>query len=187
MTQPAGTGNATPGPGARETPRPPPLLRRAWDNLEEGAICLLLVVMVIITFVTVITRYVFDLPLSYMDQLVPNLFVWVTFLGASAAVKRRAHLGLSIVYDLVSPGARAALDLVVLAGTSAFFAVTAWYGAEVVSLQVRNHLTTSLGYPSWLVGLSVPAGAALFVVRSVEAWWRHRRGLPEAAASIPVD
>jgi len=65
------------------------VLKKIWDNLEEGALCLLLVVMVLITFVTVITRYVFDYPLSYIDQLVPNLLVWVTFLGSSAAVKRK--------------------------------------------------------------------------------------------------
>ena len=79
------------------------MLRRAWENLEEGLLCLLLAAMVLITFGTVVTRYVFRLPLSYMDQLVPNLFVWVTFLGASAAVKRRAHLGLSILYDECRP------------------------------------------------------------------------------------
>jgi len=43
-------------------------------------------------------------------------------------------------------------------------------------MQVENGLTTSLGYPSWLVGLAVPVGSVLFVVRAVEAWARHRRG-----------
>ncbi len=175
----------TPGPGAGDRPTAaargpaprPAVLRRVWDNLEEGAICLLLVVMVLITFVTVLTRYVFSLPLSYIDQLVPNLFVWLTFLGASAAVKRRAHLGLSLLYDALPAGVRAALDVVVLVATAAFFAATAWYGGKVVALQVENQLTTSLGYPSWLIGLAVPVGSALFVARAVEAWWRRRREL----------
>ena len=156
------------------------MLRKVWDNLEEGALCLLLVVMTLITFVTVITRYVFDLPLSYMDQLVPNLFVWVTFLGASVAVKRRAHLGLSLVHDMVPHGVRAAIDVLILLGCTAFFLLTAWYGAKVVSLQMENRLMTSLGYPSWFVGLSVPVGSALFIVRAVEAWARHRRGVAAA-------
>lgn len=162
-------------------------MRRAWDRLEEGALALLLAAMVVITFVTVVTRYVFDLPLSYVDQLVPNLFVWVTFLGASAAVKRRAHLGLSLVADALAPRARVVLDVVVLVGTSAFFLATAWYGARVVALQVENDLTTSLGYPAWVVGIAVPAGALLFVARAVEAWWRHRRGRDLAPPPVPVD
>jgi C4-dicarboxylate transporter, DctQ subunit len=169
--------------GGRRTPR----WRRAWDGLEEGALCLLLSAMVIITFVTVVTRYVLQLPLSYIDQLVPNLFVWVTFLGASAAVKRRAHLGLSLLYDGLPPPARAAVDLLVLAVTAAFFAVAGWYGWRVVALQVENRLTTSLGYPTWLVGLAVPVGSALFVVRTLEAWWRHRRGEPSPSPAVPVD
>lgn len=152
------------------------MIRTVWDNLEEGALCLLLFFMVTITFVTVVTRYVFAFPLSYIDQLVPNMFVWVTFLGASAAVKRRAHLGLSLLYDLSSPLGRAALDAAILLGCGAFFLGTAVYGAKIVSLQMENRLTTSLGYPSWFVGLAVPVGSVLFVVRAVEAWVRHRRG-----------
>lgn len=151
------------------------MIRKVWDNVEEGALCLLLFFMVTITFVTVVTRYVFDLPLSYIDQLVPNLFVWVTFLGASAAVKRRAHLGLSLIYDLAPAGARAVLDVLILLGCGAFFLGTAVYGAKIVSLQMENRLMASLGYPSWFVGLAVPVGSVLFVVRAVEAWVRYRR------------
>jgi TRAP-type C4-dicarboxylate transport system permease small subunit len=152
------------------------LLRKVWDNVEEGALCLLLFIMVTITFVTVVTRYVFGIPLSYIDQLVPNMFVWVTFLGASAAVKRHAHLGLSLLYDMAPAGARAALDALILLGCGVFFLGTAVYGARIVSMQMENRLMTSLGYPSWFVGLAVPVGAVLFVVRAVEAWARHRRG-----------
>ena len=157
------------------------MIRKVWDNLEEGALCLLLFFMVTITFVTVVTRYVFDLPLSYIDQLVPNMFVWVTFLGASAAVKRRAHLGLSLLYDRTSGRARLVLDALILLGCGAFFLLTARYGARVVSMQMENRLTTSLGYPAWIVGLAVPVGSLLFVVRAAEAWGRTRRGAPVPA------
>ncbi len=163
------------------------MIRRAWDHLEETVLCALLAVMVLITFVTVVTRYVFSLPLSYIDQLVPNLFVWVTFLGGAAAMKRRAHLGLSLIYEAVPRSARAVLDVVVLVGNVAFFAATAWYGARVVALQIENHLTTSLGYPSWIIGVAVPVGSALIAVRAVEAWWRFRRDLGDTApASTPA-
>jgi C4-dicarboxylate transporter DctQ subunit len=162
------------------------MIRRAWDNLEEAALCALLVAMVLITFVTVVTRYVLDLPLSYIDQLVPNLFVWVTFLGAAAAMKRRAHLGLSVLYEAFPRSARAVLDVSVLVGNVAFFAATAWYGARVVALQIENHLTTSLGYPTWIVGIAVPVGSILLAVRAVEAFWRFRRSLGQTApASAP--
>jgi C4-dicarboxylate transporter DctQ subunit len=171
------------GPGAR--PRPSPL-RLGWDHLEEALLCVLLVVMVVITFVTVVTRYVFDLPLSYIDQLVPNLFVWVTFLGSSLAVKRRAHLGLSLLYEAIPPRGQAVLDVVILAGTSAFFLATAWFGWQVVRMQVENRLMNTLGYPAWMVGIAIPVGALLFVARSVEAWWARRRGHAVPAPAVPV-
>jgi TRAP-type C4-dicarboxylate transport system permease small subunit len=142
--------------------------------------------MVAITFVTVVTRYVFEAPLSYVDQLVPNLFVWVTFLGASAAARRRAHLGLSAIYDLLPARGRKVLDLVILAGTSAFFLATAWFGWQVVRLQVENRLMNTLGYPAWMVGIAIPAGSLLLVVRSVEAWRSHRRGQDVVPPTPPI-
>jgi C4-dicarboxylate transporter DctQ subunit len=181
-----GAAGGSPALATRESPGGGAWVRRVWDHLEEGALCLLLAVMVVVTFVTVVTRYVFDLPLSYIDQLVPNLFVWVTFLGASAATKRRAHLGLSLVADVLPPRARGVLETTVLLGTSAFFLATAWFGGRVVVLQIENDLTTSLGYPAWLVGIAVPVGALLLVVRAVEAWWRHRRGRDAGASMVPV-
>ena len=162
------------------------MIGRAFENLEEGVLCLLLAAMVLITFSTVVTRYVFGLPLSYIEELVPNLFVWVTFLGSAAAMKRRAHLGLSLVYDACPRSARAALDVLVLAGTVAFFGVTAWYGTRVVALQIENGLTTSLGYPSWVIGVAVPVGSVLVAIRAIEAWWRFRREYGETPpASAP--
>lgn len=160
------------------------MLRRVWENLEEGLLCLLLATMVLITFGTVVTRYVFHLPLSYMDQLVPNLFVWVTFLGAAAAVKRRAHLGLSILYDAVPPNARRLLDVVILVVTTGFFGIVFWYGVKVVILQVENEMMAALGYPSWVVGLAVPVGGGLFILRTIEGFLRHRRGVPEPAPDL---
>lgn len=163
------------------------MARLIWDNVEEGILCLLLAAMVLITFVTVVTRYLFQFPLSYMDQLVPNLFVWVTFLGASAAVKRRAHLGLSILYDAVPAGAQRLLDAAILLGAIGFFGSMVWFGIKVVILQVENKMTASLGYPSWVVGLAVPVGAGLFVLRAMEAWWRRRRVEPEPAREFRLE
>jgi TRAP-type C4-dicarboxylate transport system permease small subunit len=95
---------------------------------------------------------------------------------------------LSLVADLLPPRTRAALDVVVLVGTSAFFLATAWFGIVVVRLQVENDLTTSLGYPAWVIGIAVPAGALLLVVRAWEAWWRQRRGRALAPAPpVPID
>ncbi len=163
------------------------MLRRAWENLEEGLLCLLLAAMVLITFGTVVTRYVFRLPLSYMDQLVPNLFAWVTFLGASAAVKRRAHLGLSILYDAMPPIARRILDVVIFVVTTAFFGVVSWYGVKVVILQVENELMTALGYPSWVVGLAVPVGGGLFILRTVEGFLRARNTVQEPVRDLVAE
>jgi TRAP-type C4-dicarboxylate transport system permease small subunit len=78
------------------------------------------------------------------------------------------------------------VDVLILLGTGVFFSATAWYGWKVVVLQMENRMMASLGYPSWIVGLAVPVGSVLFVVRCVETWCRHRRGAPEPAPGTPA-
>jgi TRAP-type C4-dicarboxylate transport system permease small subunit len=90
-----------------------------------------------------------------------------------------------MVYDVFPANVRAVVDVLVLLGCGAFFSATAWYGWKVVVLQIENRMMASLGYPSWIVGLAVPVGSALFVVRAVEAWARHRQGAPETAPDTP--
>ncbi len=52
-----------------------------------------LALMVVLVFVNVVLRYVFNSGLSLSEELSRWLFVWMTFLGAVVALNERGHLG----------------------------------------------------------------------------------------------
>ncbi|BDB27282.1 TRAP transporter small permease [Cupriavidus sp. P-10] len=52
-----------------------------------------LAIMVILVFGNVVLRYIFNSGITVSDELSRWLFVWVTFLGAVAAMRDGAHLG----------------------------------------------------------------------------------------------
>ncbi|MFJ1259703.1 TRAP transporter small permease [Cupriavidus sp. CuC1] len=56
-------------------------------------IALALAVMVVLVFGNVVLRYAFNSGIAISEELSRWLFVWVTFLGAVAAIKENAHLG----------------------------------------------------------------------------------------------
>jgi TRAP-type transport system small permease protein len=62
---------------------------RAIDALTA----LLLAAMVVLVFGNVVLRYAFDSGITVSEELSRWLFVWLTFLGATVALKEHAHLG----------------------------------------------------------------------------------------------
>jgi TRAP-type C4-dicarboxylate transport system permease small subunit len=56
-------------------------------------IALALAVMVVLVFGNVVLRYVFNSGITVSEELSRWLFIWITFLGAVAALKENAHLG----------------------------------------------------------------------------------------------
>lgn len=86
--------------------------RRSWsDRLEEQIIALLLGLMTGLTFANVIARYVLDTGILWALEVTVFLFGWLVLLGASYAVKQRAHLGVDAVLTLLAPSRRRLLGL----------------------------------------------------------------------------
>ena len=56
-------------------------------------IAAMLALMVVLVFTNVVLRYAFNSGISVSEELSRWLFVWLTFLGAIAALHERAHLG----------------------------------------------------------------------------------------------
>lgn len=56
-----------------------------------------LAVMVVLVFGNVVLRYVFNTGISFSEELARYLFVWLTFIGAIAALRNNQHLGLDTV------------------------------------------------------------------------------------------
>jgi len=147
------------------------MLRYLFRNLERLLIAVLLAAMTAMVFAGVVSRYVLHQSLSYMEELVRYLFVWSTFLGAAAATQRRAHLGMSYLSDRLSETWRRRLDYFVGAATLGFFACLGILGGQTVRLQCETGQTTAaLGWPMWWVGISVPVGSLLVIVRVIGCW-----------------
>ena len=76
------------------------LIGRVADRVLTGAEWLLaaaLLAMLAMVFGNVVLRYGFDSGITVSEELSRVLFVWVTFLGAVAVMRRGGHLGFDLV------------------------------------------------------------------------------------------
>ena len=65
-------------------------------------IALALAARVVLVFGNVVLRYVFNSGIAVSEELSRWLFVWITFLGAVAAIKENAHLGTDMLVSRLS-------------------------------------------------------------------------------------
>ena len=146
------------------------MIRKLLGNLEEYVLALLLALMVLLVCTQVVSRYALHRSLSYTEELVRYFFVWGTFLGAGAALKRGRHLTLDIVVRRLQERGQRLCRGVIFGGTLLLFAVVGIYGLHIVRLQIATGQTTAaLGMPAWWVGLSVPVGCVLLIVRAIQS------------------
>lgn len=144
-------------------------MSRMLTYLEYILVVLALSTMSVITFANVLSRYFLNSSISFTEEITVNLFVLLTFVGASIGVKRSAHLGFSLLYDSMKGFMKVFMTLFVSFIMILFFAAILYYGLDLVMSQVtRNRLTPALGWPQWVFTLMMPIGCLLCIIRIIE-------------------
>lgn len=158
-------------------------MRRFWvrlfEHVEEWLLGGTLAMMALMTFAQVVSRYCLHRSISFTEELVRYLLIWVTMLGIAVAAKRRSHIGVRAV-TLLFPRARRALMAIASLCACAFFAILLVFGSAMVWSEHRVQTTEALNWPMWWAGLSIPVGGALAILRTLQACWRAWREPDEA-------
>lgn len=89
------------------------------------------------------------------------LFVLMSFMGTAIAARRKAHLGLTIVTDKLSPSAARKVQVLMYLIAAVFCLLIVIFGIEMVMSQYAlGQETATMQWPEWIYGLFVPVGAA---------------------------
>lgn len=161
---------------------------KSLDRIEEIICAVCLVVMTLLVFVNVASRYLLHASLSFSEEITTNLFVLLSMMGTSIAAKRRAHLGLSILTDAVNPRTRKIMSVGGFAIATVFSLALFVYSVLMVVSQYRlGQVTASMQWPEWIYGTFVPFGAFFMTIRfaqtTAEEW---KQSTEETAGGEPV-
>lgn len=165
---------------------------------ERRAIAALMALLALLILVNVATRYA-GAPIYWIDETAVYATVWLTFVGASAMTRLRLDFAVTLVTDLLGPrAARAARALATLCTT--LFALglllMCWVwldppGIAAAGFDAREYAagsfnflyterTQTLGWPSWILYLAVPLGAAGMSVHAAANLAEHLGLAPPA-------
>ncbi|CAM5378883.1 TRAP transporter small permease [Thauera mechernichensis] len=144
---------------------------RALDGMSRrlaravNLICVaLLIVLVLDVWLGVLVRYVWPLPITFMEEAARYLMIWVALLAVSAGISRREHIGVQMLFAYLPSWLRRGLLAVVNLLGIAFFSMLVFYGIGMVERGER--VTTMIyGMSKALPFAAVPVAAALAVVQ----------------------
>ena len=145
------------------------LLGRFVNHFEEWATIAALAGMTILYALSVLSRYITKTSMPWTDELVRHLFIWATFLGASIGVRKGAHLGVAVVQNLLPPRGQKIFAILITLCCVFTCAVLVRHGVAMVHLQLTmGQRSSQLGIPVYWVGLAIPVGLLLCLIRFIQ-------------------
>ena len=119
-----------------------------------------------ILFGGVISRYVFDRPLVWSDELASILFLWLAMLGAVIAFRRDEHMRMTACVGMLNGAPRAVVESFAIGAALAFLLLIVWPAYQYA----RDELpitTSALQISDAWRAAALPAGIALMLVFAV--------------------
>ncbi len=138
------------------------------NHLEEIIICALFAIMVIIIFVQVIMRFVFNNSLYWSEELGKFIFIWISWMGLSLAERKGEHIIITMLTDKLPPVPAKIFNIISKIIVIGICAITCYYGTSLVMSQAGTHyagikISVAWGY------FAVVIGTGAMTVRSVVA------------------
>ena len=150
-------------------------MKKFLNTFEDSICAVVLFVMLILTFANVVARKLLVLidpslgSMPFVEELNCVGLMMLSILGAATAAKRQAHLGLSVITDLLPQMAQRVIALICDLLGAAFCAAIVYLGYLMVQNQLNNNiLSMGMSWPVWLYGIWLPIGGAVVFIREIQ-------------------
>ena len=119
------------------------LAKKLLNHFEVYAGAGIFIIMTILLFVQVVTRYCFGHAVTWAEEVATILFVWMVYLGVAAAVLSRKHLKIDAFVEMLPFKAKKTLLII---SNVIFLAFSLYIIFPMMSL-VNNYAAKSATYP----------------------------------------
>jgi len=138
--------------------------------IEKIAVAVILLVITGITFGNVLSRYVLPTSWSFTEEMVINMFVPLSLLGAALCARDEGGLvSMALFSNNLSRRGQRILNLVmVIAGLYFCYVLVKFGSARVASLIGNNKKTDVLRINEWKFAISVPISGCCMALHLVE-------------------
>lgn len=162
------------------------VLRQLDRHLERCLMLWLYAFVVIVIVVEVLRRFALDYSSLWGEEAARYAFIYLTWIGAAAAVKSNGHIRIDLLFNILPP--RGVTMLNILAGLCtvllAVFALRLSWEPVAVSMQYGSVTDGLRLTKAWFL-FAVPFGFSLVLLRAVQMTWISVTDLMRGSVSLP--
>ena len=141
-------------------------LSRSINHWVEYMLFALGISMALIVANQVFFRYALNQSLFWSEELARYLLVWLTFLGATVAYRRKVHPGIDVLFARMAPAMQKASAVLTHVASMALFAVMILYGYQFAYF-VRLQISPALYLPKWIILSIIPLSGVILMIHGV--------------------
>jgi C4-dicarboxylate transporter DctQ subunit len=141
------------------------------DKLEEVFMATGLAFMILLTFIQVILRYVFDSGWVWSLEATTYTFAWLVLIGMSYGVRTNAHIAVDLMISRLSPMQRRLVSWVALILCLTYCGLMTYGGIVFVDrLMILGNEARDIPLPRWLLTGIMPIAFGLLAIRFLQAF-----------------
>lgn len=144
-------------------------MKKFIGELEDNFCSAILLIMTLLTCINVFARYIFHSSMPFVEELTSLGLVIISLTGAAVAAKRGAHLGLTVLTDLLSKEKQKWFTLLGHLLGAVFGGVMLYYGVLMAYQEYTLKQTTAgMQWPEWLFGMFIPISGVVLLIRYIQ-------------------
>lgn len=130
----------------------------------------------VVMFWQIVSRYVFNAPLSWSDEFVRYLLVWITFIGAGLAVRYSKLIKLDFIFNILKLTKTKKVIIQSLANILSiiFCLIILRYSMEILQI-VHTQRSSSMQIPMSIPYAAIPVGTLVMMLNIVVVWVEGER------------
>ncbi|PHV70080.1 C4-dicarboxylate ABC transporter permease [Sporanaerobium hydrogeniformans] len=143
------------------------------SNIEIAISSFMLILLVSLTFIGVVMRYVFGNPFTWLEEIQLACMVWIVFCAAGATFRYGGHVVIEILVDTLPKKAQKLAEIFILIAVSVVLIF--FLNKSIVYLQVfmrTGRGTAILKIPYTLIYSIVPISCLFMIINHSIIWYK---------------
>ena len=132
---------------------------------EDALLVFLLSTMIVLAFIQIVSRNLFDSGFLWIDPTLRVLVLWLGLVGAMVATRDNRHIRIDVIHKLFQKNTHRAIQSAVELFSAAVCLVIGWFGLQWIRWDYEDGTIAFAGIPAWMLEVIVPVAFTFIGLR----------------------
>lgn len=139
-----------------------------FNKFEEVFVGSLMLISILLVAVNVLLRQ-FSMGVTWTEELIRYLIVWITFIGASICIREGSHISIDFLQEFAKEKVKHYVNIIVNIICIIFSVFLTYYSyLYLVDISAKNQLSPAMGVPIVYFYSVILISAVLMLIRYIE-------------------